>query len=82
MSTNNLKHLRNQLGLSQKGLAIALGLSQGSISNYECQRQLLPPSVAQSVIALGAQYGLQISYDDIYESTSPASTPKEKATDA
>jgi len=80
MSTNNLKRLRNQLGLSQKTLATALGLSQGSVSNYECQRQLLPPTVAQSVIALAAQHGLRISYDDIYGS--PPSVSKEETPDA
>ncbi|KXU38687.1 hypothetical protein AXE65_00845 [Ventosimonas gracilis] len=82
MSANNLKQLRNQLGLSQKGLATALGLSQGSISNYECQRQLLPPTVAQSVIALAALHGLQITYDDIYGKPPLASTDKETLPDA
>jgi len=79
MSTNNLKHLREQLGLSQKALAGVVGLSQGSISNYECQRQLLPPTVAQRVIALAAQHGLKISYDDIYGNPSP--TTKELSDD-
>jgi len=82
MSTNNLKQVRKRLGLKQRELAAAIGVSKGNISHYECQRQLLPPTVAQSVIALAAQHGLQISYDDIYGSTPPASTPKEKTPDA
>jgi len=66
MSTNNLKAVRQKLGLRQADLASAIGVSKGNISHYECQRQLLPPTVAQRVIALAAERGLQISYDDIY----------------
>jgi len=82
MSTNNLKQVRKRLGLKQRELAAAIGVSKGNISHYECQRQLLPPTVAQSVIALAAQHGLQIGYDDIYGSTLSAASTKEEAPDA
>jgi len=80
MRTNNLKQVRQRLGLKQKELAVVIGVSKGNISHYECQRQLLPPTVAQRVIALAAQHGLKISYDDIYGS--PPSASKEETPDA
>jgi len=82
MSTNNLKQVRKRLGLKQRELAAAIGVSKGNISHYECQRQLLPPTVAQSVIALAALHGLQISYDDIYGSTPSIASTKENLPDA
>lgn len=66
MKTNNLKSIREQLGLSQVEFASAILVSQGNISHYECQRQEVPPDVARRVICAAKERGIDISFDDIY----------------
>jgi transcriptional regulator with XRE-family HTH domain len=66
MRTNNIKQVRERLGLSQAAFAEAIGVSQGNISHYECQRQDVSPDVARRVIAAAQERGVQVSFDDIY----------------
>lgn len=66
MDTNNIKRVREQLGLSQAAFAAAIGVSQGNVSHYERQRQAVPPKVARLVIAAAQERGVHISFDDIY----------------
>jgi len=66
MKTNNLKLIREQLGLSQAEFAAAIGVSQGNISHYDCQRQEVPPDVARRVICVAQERGIEVSFDDIY----------------
>ncbi len=66
MDTNNIKRVREQLGLSQAAFAAAIGVSQGNVSHYERQRQDVPPEVARRVIAAAYERGVHITFDDIY----------------
>jgi DNA-binding XRE family transcriptional regulator len=63
---NNLKSVRKRLGLTQSGLALAVGVSQGNISHCETQRQELSPEIAVAVVRLAKNNGVHISLDDIY----------------
>ena len=63
---NNLKSIREQLGVSQAAIADALGLSQGNISHCECGRQELMPDVARRLIEYAQKNGIEITFDDIY----------------
>lgn len=66
MSTNNIKRVREQIGLSQAAFAAAIGVSQGNVSHYERQRQDVPPEVARRVIAAAHERGVHVTFDDIY----------------
>jgi transcriptional regulator with XRE-family HTH domain len=63
---HNLLSIRKRLGVSQADLGEALGLSQGNVSHYECDRQPIPPDVARRIIKLAAERGHTVSFDDIY----------------
>ena len=64
---NKVRFVRKRLGLSQEDLAARIGKSQGVISNVEVGRQDLMPSDARSIISLGREIGVQITFDDIYD---------------
>ena len=64
---NNVRHIRQTLGLSQDALAEALGMTQGSVSQYELGSDI-PPRVARKLIDVAAGRGVDISFDDIYTS--------------
>lgn len=66
METNNIKRVRERLGLSQAAFASAIGVSQGNVSHYERQRQDVSPDVARRVIAVAHERGVHITFDDIY----------------
>jgi putative transcriptional regulator len=66
MFTNNIKLVRERLGLSQAALAAAINVSQGNISHYECQRQVVSPQVAKKLIEFSQTRGIELSFDHIY----------------
>ena len=66
MKTNNIKEVRERLGMSQASFAEAIGVSQGNISHYECQRQDVSPDVARRIIAAARKHGVSVSFDNIY----------------
>ncbi len=68
---NNIKNIRERLGLTQSALAKGIGCTQGNVGHYENKNQTIPPDVAKRLIAFAAKRGLTISYEDIY---GPAST--------
>jgi len=77
MSTNNIRQVRERIGLSQTALAAAIGISQGNISHYERQRQDVSPEVARRIIAVVREHGLHITFDDIYATPDlPAPAPR------
>ncbi len=63
---NNLIAIRRQLGLSQADFGAAIGVTAGNVSHYERQAQEVPPAVARKVIAVAAERGFAVSFDDIY----------------
>jgi len=66
MTTNNIKRVREQIGLSQAKFAAAIGVSQSNISHYERQHQDVSPGVARRVITVAQAHGLHITFNDIY----------------
>ncbi|MBN3145336.1 MULTISPECIES: helix-turn-helix transcriptional regulator [Pectobacterium] len=66
--SNNIKSVRERLGLSQSALAAEIGVSQGNISHYECQRQSVPQDVSNRIIDVAKKRGIEISFNDIYSS--------------
>lgn len=64
---NNLKLIRERLGLSQAALAEKIGVSQGNISHCEKQAQEVSPEMARRIVALAAERGVDVSFDDIYD---------------
>lgn len=63
---NNLKSIREQLGMSQAEFGELIGVSQGNVSHCEQQRQEVSPEIARRVIAAARSKGLDVSFDDIY----------------
>lgn len=61
----NFKLIRARLGVTQAELATPLGVTQGSISFYE-NGQIVPPLVAQKLIAFAKTRGVALTFDDIY----------------
>lgn len=82
-SMNNISAIRKQLGMSQADFGAAIGVTAGNVSHYERQAQDVPPSVARRVIAVAADHGLHLTYNDVYNkhtstagaSPSPAPSP-------
>ena len=66
MRTNNIKNIRQRLGLSQSELAEAVSVSQGNISHYEKQRQEVSLAVARRLILFAKERGIYLSFNDIY----------------
>lgn len=62
---NNIRHIRQTLGLSQYALGEAIGVTQGNISLYELGQDV-PPRVARRLIEAAADRGHVLSFDDIY----------------
>ena len=68
---NNIRHIRQLLGLSQTAFGDAIGVSQGSVSFYELGQDV-PPKVARKMIDAAAMAGISLSYDDIYSDAAVA----------
>lgn len=66
-SMNNIRHIRQRLGLSQEQLGKAIGVTQGNVSHYEAQLQNVPPDVARRVIQAAADRGVVVTFNDIYD---------------
>ena len=64
---NNVKLIRQKLGVSQQVLADGIGCSQGNIGHYEIGGQAIPPDAARRLIAFAEARNLVITYDDIYD---------------
>lgn len=61
-----LKTLREQRKLSQKQLAVKINKSTAAISSYECDRQIPPTEVMQSIAkALGVSLGYLVGNEEI-----------------
>ena len=65
---NNIKSIRDRLGMSQKALGEALDCTQGNIGHYESDRIQMPARTAQKLIAFAESKGVAIRFEDIYGS--------------
>ena len=74
---NNVQTIRKRLGLSQAALAAAVGVTQGNISHIEQGRQEVTPSVARRIIAVAADRGVPLGFDDIYAPEGGVTLPVE-----
>jgi putative transcriptional regulator len=63
---NNLKIIRKKLGITQAELAKLIGCTQGNIGHYENKKQTIKPEVAQRIVSVARERGLNITYEDIY----------------
>lgn len=64
---NNLKSIRERLGVSQAKMAALLGMSQGNISHCEKQIQEVSPDMARKIVSVSRDLGVEVSFDDIYD---------------
>ncbi|OYY20898.1 MAG: transcriptional regulator [Sphingobacteriia bacterium 35-40-8] len=62
---NNIKAIRERLGLTQAALASGMGCTQGNIGHYE-QGQTVPPDAARRLIAFSRSQGHDLTFDDVY----------------
>ena len=62
---NNVKAIRDRLGLTQAALAQGLGCTQGNVWHYE-QGQTIPPDAAKRLIDYAATLGYTITFNDVY----------------
>ncbi|WEE79431.1 helix-turn-helix transcriptional regulator [Comamonas testosteroni] len=61
----NLKLIRERLGVTQQAMADGLGCTQSNIGHYE-KGQNIPPAVARLLIQYAGGLGLVITFDHIY----------------
>lgn len=76
--TNNLKSIRERLGISQAKLAALIGVSQGNISHCEQQLQEVSPEMARKIVSAAKDLGQEVTFDDIY-SVGASPDDKQKA---
>lgn len=82
---NNVKAIRDLLGITQTTLAEGMGCTQGNVGHYE-RGQTVPPEAAKRLIAYARSLGHDITFDHIYGSvevsaaTVPPVTPGTPAT--
>lgn len=76
---NNIKSIRERLGITQTALAEGIGCTQGNVGHYE-HGQTVPPDAAKRLIAFAKTLGLVITFDDIYGQ--PAKEPPTPAAPA
>lgn len=62
---NNIKAIRERLGLTQSALADALRCTQGNVGHYE-RGQTVPPDMARRLIVFAGVRGHVITFDDVY----------------
>lgn len=62
---NNVKAIRERLGLTQSALAEALECTQGNVGHYE-RGQTVPPDMARKLIEFAKTQGHVITFDDVY----------------
>jgi len=79
MRANNIKQIRERLGLSQIAFADAIGVSQASVSNYERGTQQVSPDVARRVISVAQERGVALTFDDVYAAESSISEERKAA---
>lgn len=73
---NQIKEIRQALGMTQDAMAQELGCRQGAISFYEVGRSDPLPDTAREIIKLARSRGLAIGFDHIYgEAKIPALEP-------
>ncbi len=73
---NNVRVIRERLGITQQVLAEGLGCTQGNVGHYE-RGQTLPPDMAAKLISVASSLGLRIGFDHIY-GDAPLPTLSEK----
>jgi putative transcriptional regulator len=64
---NQIKAIRERLGLTQAKFGAGIGCSQNNVSLYE-SGQTAPPEAAKSIISFAAARGLPITFDHVYGS--------------
>lgn len=62
---NNIKAIRDHLGVTQVALASGMGCTQGNVSFYE-KGQTIPPDAAKRLIDYAATLGHTITFNDVY----------------
>lgn len=62
---NNIKAIRERLGLTQAALAQGIGCTQGNVGHYE-QGQTVSPDAARRLIDFAATLGHNITFNDVY----------------
>lgn len=74
---NNIKTIRDCLGLTQSQLAEGIGCTQANVGHYE-KGQSVPPDAAKRLIAFAKTKGHELTFDDIY-SVPDVAPPKTEA---
>lgn len=62
---NQVKAIRERLGVTQKMLGAGIGCTQSNVGHYECG-QTVPPDMAEKLIIYATCRGLTIGFDHIY----------------
>ena len=62
---NNIKAIRDRLGLTQAALAEGMDCTQGNVGHYE-RGQTVSPDAAKRLISFAKTLGHDVTFDDIY----------------
>ena len=75
---NQIKSIRDRLGITQSALADGIGCTQGNIGHYE-KGQTIPPDMAKRLISFAKSMGHEVTYEDVY---GPVDAPAVEAGEA
>lgn len=63
---SSMKTIREQAGITQAALAVALGLTQGAIAHYETGRRTPSLSVCRRIVSALNQLGAACTLADVF----------------
>ena len=75
---NQIKSIRDRLGITQSALADGIGCTQGNIGHYE-KGQTIPPDMAKRLIGFAKTMGHEVTYEDVYGPADIQAATKEAA---